>query len=386
MVVEGVFLSKEREVAFWVLEDFRAGKIDRGEASVILGISTRTVTRMAARVRASGLSGLVHRGRGRPAQNRLAHVLKDEVLNLVKSHYFDFNLVHTRELLKERHNLTVSYGTLHAWVRGAGLGRGKKKRRASRARVHRERMANEGLLLQMDGSHHRWNGTDEWCLIAMIDDATSDIPVAEFFNGETTVACLKLLGELVVKRGIPDVIYTDEAGWADRSGKRQQFSQFKRACEELGIRLLTTRSPEAKGRIERAWRTFQDRLVPEFRLKGVKSMTDGNRYLQQVFLPNYWSTRRVAARGPTRYKPLPSQISIEDIVCIKHQRQVSSDHTVSFESDRYRIVDLRFGSLRGTDVSVHRYENGDTSIYHGHLKLKIEPLAPPKRRWDKEPA
>lgn len=383
---EGVFLSKEREVAFWVLEDFRAGKIDRQEASLILGVSVRTITRMAARVRSSGLAGLLHRGRGRQATNRLSQELRDQVLALVKSHYFDFNLVHTRELLKERHGLVLSYGTLHSWVRAAGLGRGRKKRRASRARVHRERMANEGLLLQMDGSHHKWNGKDEWCLIAMIDDATSDIPCAEFFSGETTLACLKLLGVLVEKKGIPDVIYTDEAGWADRSGKRQQFSQFKRACEELGIRLLTTRSPEAKGRIERAWRTFQDRLVPEFRLKGIKSMTDGNRYLQQAFLPSYWSTRIVSARGPTRYKPLPSHISIADIVCLKYQRQVSSDHSVSFESDRYRIADLRFGSLRGTDVTVHRYESGETAIYHGHLKLKVERIEPPKRHWEREPA
>jgi transposase len=385
-MVEGVFVSTKKEVAFWVIEDFRAGTIDRDEASLILGVSTRTVSRLADRVRSEGLKGLVHRGRGRSAVNRLNAELKAEVLRLVKAHYFDFNLVHTRELLRDRHDLRVSYGTLHAWVRAAGLGRGRKKRRASRARVHRERMANEGLLLQMDGSHHRWNGEDEWCLIAMIDDATSDIPCAEFFSGETTVACLKLLGELVTKKGVPDVIYTDEAGWADRSGKRQQFSQFKRACEELGIRLLTTRSPESKGRIERAWRTFQDRLVPEFRLNGIRSMTDGNRYLQQVFLPSYWSTRHVVARGPTRYRPLPSHVSIEEIVCLKYARQVSSDRSISFENDRYRIVDLRFGSLRGTNVMVHRYPNGETSIYHGHLRLKVEKIVPPRRQWDREPA
>ena len=380
---EGVFVARKEEVAFWAIEDFRSGKLKRSEVAEMLGVSPKTVSRKAARIRASGLAGLRHGNKGRAAHNRLAEELQSQVLALVKERYFDFNLVHTLEMLKDHHGLKLSYATLYAWVRRAGLGRGKSRRRPSRARVQRERMANEGLMLQMDGSHHRWNGKDEWCLIAMIDDATSDIPCAEFFSGETTVACLKLLGDLVTKKGIPDIIYTDEAGWADRSGKRQQFSQFKRACEELGIRLITTRSPQAKGRIENAWKTFQDRLVPELRLNAIKGMLDANRYVQQSFLPKYWSRLRVEARSrTTRYRPLPAHLDIAQITCLKYGRQVASDHCVSFEADRYRIVDLRFGSLRGQDVTVHRYPDDRIEIFHGHLRLKVEKLAPLKRQWE----
>jgi transposase len=386
--MEGVCLSHREEVSFWILEDYRSGKIDRKAAAEILGVDPKTISRRSKRVRERGLAGLLHGNKGKPAPNRLSEALREEALTLLKERYFDFNLTHAHEMLRDRHGLNVSYGTLYTWAKKAAVLAGKKKRRASRARVQRERMANEGLLLQMDGSHHRWNGKDEWVLIAMIDDATSDIPVAEFFEGETTLACLKLLRELVEKRGIPDIIYTDEAGWADRpTGKRQQFSQFKRACEELGIRLLTTRSPQAKGRIERAWRTFQDRLVPELRLHEITSMAGGNQYLKQAFLPLYWQKRRVEARHPTtRYRPLPAHLNLADITCLKYDRQVTSDHCVSFEADRYRIVDLRFGSLRGKDVAVHRYPDGEVRIFHGHLALKIEKLRPPKRQWDQKPA
>lgn len=388
MTQKGVFMSVKQEVTFWVLEDFRSGRLTRKEAALKLGISERSVTRKATRIREGGLAGLAHGNATRPPCNRSPDELRHRVVSLLRDVYFDFNLAHARDKLLAEHGIKVSYGTLHAWARQEGVGRGRRKRRTSRARVHRERMANEGLLLQMDGSHHRWNGTDEWCLIAMIDDATSDIPYAEFFPGETTLACMKVLRQVVEKKGIPDIIYTDEAGWADRSGKRQQFSQFKRVCEELGIRLITTRSPEAKGRIERAWRTCQDRLVPEFRLAGIKRMLDANRYLHQVFLPSYWRERlTVQARSPTtRYQPVPVHMNLDQIFCLKYERQVASDNTISYDNQRYRIVDDRFRSLRKKAVTVHCREAEDPEFFYGHLKLKTERIVLPKRRWDLRPA
>lgn len=381
-------MSVKQEVTFWVLEDFRTGKLSRNEAALKLGISEKSVSRKAKRIREGGLGGLAHGNAKRTPSNRSPDELRQRVVALLRDIYYDFNLRHAKDKLLAEHGIKVSYGTLHTWARQEGVGRGKRKRRTSRARIHRERMANEGLLLQMDGSHHRWNGTDEWCLIAMIDDATSDIPYAEFFDGETTLACMKVLRQVVERKGIPDIIYTDEAGWADRSGKRQQFSQFKRVCEELGIRLITTRSAEAKGRIERAWRTCQDRLVPEFRLAGVKSMLDGNRYLQQVFLPSYWRERlTVQARSATtRYRPVPARMSLDQIFCLKYERHVASDNTISYGNQRYRIVDRRFGSLRKKAVIVHWHEAGELEFFYGHVKLKTELIVLPRRRWDLRPA
>lgn len=383
---DGVYLSRQEQVTFWVIEDYRAGKLGRSEAAAILGVSEKTVSRKAKAVREKGIEGIKHRNTGRTPVNKVDERLRQQVLKLIRSNYFDFNIAHIRDALRERHAIKISYGTLHKWCRQEGLG-ASKKRRASKPRIMRERMANEGLLLQMDGSHHKWNQKDTWCLIAMIDDATSDIPYAEFFAGETTKACMKVLRKVIEKRGIPDIIYTDEAGWADRSGKRRQFSQFKRVCEELGIRLITTRSPQAKGRIERAWRTFQGRLVPELRLEGIQSMTAANQYLQQVFIPRYWSKLKVEPRSPTtRYKPVPAGLNLDHIFCLKYERVVASDHSVQFGSDRYKIVDQRFGSLRQQIVTVHLYEDGTVEVFHGHIKLRTQKITLPQRQWLKQPA
>lgn len=385
-MTDGVYMSKKEEVSFWVIEDFRAGKLTRRGAAEILGVSERTISRMATAIRRQGIKGIKHGNSGKCPHNQKPADLKRRVEVLISTHYFDFNIAHIRDKLRERHGIIISYATLHGWCRATGLGR-SKRRRVSKARVRRERMANEGLLLQMDGSHHEWNGKDKWCLIAMIDDATSDIPHAEFFPGETTLACLKVLRRVIEAKGIPDIIYTDEAGWADRAGKRRQFSQFKRVCEELGIRLITTRSPQSKGRIERAWRTFQDRLIPELRLEGIKGITNANRYLQQVFVPSYWSRLKVEARSTTvRYKPLPSHVNLDHIFCLKFERIVGSDNSVQFENDRITIADLRFGSLRGQRVTVHKYQNGDLEVFHGHLRLRTKRAKAPVRTWLKKGA
>jgi hypothetical protein len=244
-------------------------------------------------------------------------------------------------------------------------------------------MACEGLLLQMDGSHHRWNGKDEWCLIAMIDDATSEIPAGRFFEGETTLGCMKVLRAVIEAKGVPHMIYTDQAGWAGGGEKRRGFSQFVRACEELGIRVITTSSPESKGRIERAWCTTQDRLVPELRLAGITSMLDANRYLEQVYLPKYWHIRNtVKPRDETsKYRLLAPYENLDEIFCIKHTRQIHSDHTVHFENQIYKVTDRQYGSLKKKDIVIHIYGNGSLALFYGHIKLEFQKVELPSRRW-----
>jgi len=195
--------------------------LSRRETAMVLGVSEKTVQRMAKAVRENGLQGVKHGNTGRTPSNKLDDTLKNSVVSLVKEFYYDFNTTHAREMVQERHGIEVSYGTFHKWCRQEGVGR-SKRRRTKKARVKRERLANEGLMLQMDGSHHKWNGKDKWCMIAMIDDATSDIPYAEVFDEETTWACFKVLRKVIETRGIPYTIYTDRAGWAGT--KREYFS------------------------------------------------------------------------------------------------------------------------------------------------------------------
>jgi hypothetical protein len=382
MAKAGVFMSKNDLVALKVLEDFRFGKISRREAAQLLGCSERAVTRRAGKVRVKGPAGIKHGNCQREAVNRVDSAKREQMLALARDVYFDFNMSHCLEMLRDRHSLTTSYMTFRSWCRESGIGK-VRRRRTSKARVYRERMANEGLLLQMDGSHHAWNGQDKWCLIALIDDATSEIPAARFFEGETTVACMAVLRATIEAKGVPQMIYTDEAGWAGGSAKRHGFSQFVRACQELGIRVLTTNSAEAKGRIERVWRTTQDRLVPELRIHGITTMVDANRYLDQVYIPKYWHVRNtVAAKDETSmFRLLKPHENLDEIFCLKYLRQIRSDHTLSFENRLYKVTDRRYGSLKKKDAAVHVYNDGALALFCGHLKLEFSEVVLPKRNW-----
>lgn len=376
-------MSKNDQFKYSIIEGYRRGDYSRKEAAEILGVSEKSVQRWCRSVRENGLLGIKHGNCGRSPSNRYDEALEREVTRLVKELYYDFNIAHAREMVAKRHGIKVCYATFHKWCRRAGLGK-TKTRRPSKARIHRERMANEGLMLQMDGSHHKWNGTDGWCLIAMIDDATSDIPHAEFFPSETTWACLQVLRRVIEKRGIPYVIYTDKAGWA--GAKRENFTQFARVCDDLGIRLETTSSPQAKGRIENAWKTIQGRLVPELRLHEIRSMLDANRYLQQTFLPLYWARRNtvVPRKQTSRYRPLPDYLNLDLIFTLQKDRVVASDHCISYLGKRYRIATRKYGSLKAKTVTTHLNQAGEIKVFLGHIQLEIEEIKPLRRKWKKE--
>lgn len=382
MTQGGILMSANDLFELGIVEDFRSGRRTRAEAALVLNCSEKSVTRKAKRLRESGPIGLRHANRGKSPINKTAPSIREEALRLALAIYPDFNIVHCHEMLVANHGLKVKYPTFHSWCRAAGIKQGKR-RRPNKRRLYRERMANEGLMLQMDGSHHPWNGTDEWCLIGLIDDATSDMPAARFFGGETTWGCMKTLRLVIERKGIPEVIYTDEAGWAGGSEKRRHFSQFVRACEELGIRVITTPSAESKGRIERAWRTIQGRLVPELRLHGIRSMADANRYLDQVFLKEYWQEKNtVQPRNQTsRYKPVAPHQNLDQILCLKFWRTVRKDHTVSFEAKTYKVLTPDLGPLSGKDVTVHVDDQGQVEWFYGHIRLQTKLVIKPTRRW-----
>lgn len=378
-------MSKNEAVVLRILEEFRNGIISRRQAAELLGCSERAITRRTKKIRLNGIEGIKHGNYQRAAVNRIDQNKKKQMVELANDTYFDFNMTHCLEKLKENHGLETSYATFHGWCRAAGIGK-RKRRRTSKARIHRERMACEGLLMQMDGSHHAWNGVDKWCLIALIDDATSEIPAARFFESETTLGCMEVLRAVIEAKGVPQMIYTDQAGWAGGGEKRQGFSQFVRACQELGIRVITTSSAESKGRIERVWNTAQDRLIPELRIAGIKSMLDANRYLNQVFLAKYWHLRNTvqARNDESKYRPLEAGEDLNEIFCIKHERQVTNDHSIQFENQRYKILDTCYGSLKQKTVAIHVYNSGAIGVFYGHLRLQHQLIVPPKRNWNKK--
>lgn len=379
---ESVRLSKKDLKTFKVIEKFRSGDYTRDQAALKLCVSARTISRKARRIRENGIEGLIHRNRGKPPRSRKSDDVRQWYLCLYKEKYYDFNVQHAFETILERHAPPekVSYDTFRKWLQEAKLVTAKR-RRPSKARLRRERHANEGLMIQFDGSPHRYNGKDEWTLISAIDDATGKILAAEFHRSETTFGCMSVIKSLIEDYGIPEFVLTDCAGWSARSGKRAHFSQFERACNELTIDVIATPSPESKGRVERSFRTVQGRLVPELRLAGITNMQMANHYLQQVFIHSYNKRFEVEARSSTtRFRPLRAFINLDEIFCIKHQRIINRDHTLSFKGVRYKLTEPP-RNLWKHEATVLVYPDGTVSIKLAEENLSFEKVKPVKRRW-----
>lgn len=369
----GLYMSVTEQFAFGIISDFESRKISRKEAATLLEIDERSVSRKAVRFRKDGLLGFQHGNRRKIPSNKTSDALRLKVLDLIKEKYFDFNVTHAREMLKKNDSIIVSYSLLYSWCRSAKLVK-RSKRRHAKARHFRSRLPCEGLMLQLDGSHHAWNGKDVWVLIAAIDDATSKIPWAEFFDTEDTLNCMTVLQRIIEKFGIPEVIYTDKAGWFGGTTKREGFNHFTAACDELGIRIIFANSPQAKGRIERAWDTFQDRIIPEMRLKKIRIMSSANEYLQQEFLPNYWEkSNTVPARlSEVRYRKLPDRIDLNEVLCLKEHRQVKSNHTISWENNIYKVTPYENISIRSRNIELRTYQNLEKKAFFAGREIKIE--------------
>ena len=372
-------MSKNGQFTYQAVSDFLQGKLTRKETSILLQVKERTVTRLARRIEKSGLFGVIHGNRDRVPSNKISDVFKNDVMKLVQEKYFDFNMTHCLEVLKAEHEIVVHYATFRKWCHEKQMVK-RRKRSKGVARNRRVRMPNEGLLLQMDGSPHRYNGKDEWCLIAAIDDATSDIPYAEFFHSEDTINCMTVMQKIIEKKGVPYAIYVDRAGCLG-GGKRAVFNQFKRACEELGIRIIFASSPEAKGRIERTWDTFQDRIIPEMRVRQIHSMPAANNYLQNQFIPNYWTPRNtVVARDlESRYKPLPVHKDLREIFCLKEYRSVKRDHTLSWEGVIYQLDSPLKYSIRGQKIELRTYQDLSWVAFYAGKVIELRPVETPVR-------
>ncbi|MDH3692781.1 MAG: helix-turn-helix domain-containing protein, partial [Gammaproteobacteria bacterium] len=217
-------------------------------------------------------------------------------------------------------------------------------------------------------------------LIAMIDDATSEVH-AQFFESETTLGCLKVLRDYIAHKGLFKALYVDKAGIFG-GPKRCNFSQVKRACSELGIEIIFANSPQGKGRIERSFDTFQDRLVPELRLNDIQDMDSANRYLQDVFVPSFWRDQiQVKSRNEgSEFTPVPEHISLDDVCVVKDYRKIRSDHTFSYANKFYLIESPVKHSIAKQKIEIRTGHNyGFLAYFAGrHLAVTevIEPTKP----------
>ena len=342
--MEGFMLKTKDQLKLEVIYKVENNFISRADARVLLQVSNSTLKRFIKSYREKGIGFLRHGNCLRKPVNKTPDAIKKIAQDLIKEKYFDFNMLHGMEKITEETGFNLKRETYRSWCHEINMVKKAKKRR-SKPRYHRNRMAQAGLMLQMDGSPHRWFGGRESCLVAVIDDATSEVIHGEFSETETTVACLKVLKEVIRKKGIFKILYVDKAG-VFGGIKRNYFSQVERALGELGIQVIYAHSPEAKGRIERLFGTLQDRLIPEMRVNKIRTMGQANDFLINSYLPHAHNPRFqvLATNSISAFIPVNNDKRIDEIFCIKESRVVGRDHTISFRGERYAIAsEIRFG-------------------------------------------
>jgi len=371
-------MDSKSQLTVDIIAKVAEGKIDIVNAAKLLNKSRRTIERYLQRYRDIGIQFVVHQNAGKCPANKISDKLKRQVQSLIKRKYFDLNLTHLGEMLEKHHNIRVKRETLRCWAHEIHHVK-RAERRRSQIRKRRERMESPGLLLQMDGSTHRWFGDKKTCLIALIDDATSEVH-AEFFEAETTLGCLKVLRDYIACKGLFKTLYVDKAGIFG-GPKRCNFSQVKRACEELGIEIIFANSAQGKGRIERSFDTFQDRLVPELRLKRIKRMETANRYLQECFIPEFWEQQiQVNSRnGDSEFTPVPKHIDLESVFVVKDYRKIRTDHTFSYGNKFYLIESPLRHSIAKQKIEIRTtHEAGFTAFFAGRELVVSEVVEPTK--------
>ena len=266
---------------------------------------------------------------------------------MARTRYAGANHTHLSELLSEREGIDIGRTTLRRILVNAGLS-SPRRRRPPKLRVRRQRLPREGMLIQMDGSHHPWLGEQAppFTLLIAVDDATGTVADAPFCEQEDAHSYFVLIQGLLQRRGIPVALYTDRHGvfrHTPGSSLPGMPTQFSRAMEELGIQMIFALSPQAKGRVERMLETFQDRLVTELRLAGASTMDQAKEVLQE-FLPKFNARFAVAAEHPeTGYRPVPAELSLAETICIKDTRKVARDNTGKYH---WRVLQLLPGAER----------------------------------------
>lgn len=350
-------LGKKTQLKIEVVQKLALGQLTMADSKAMLGCSERTLWRLLARQRRDPLF-FQHRNTGRKAQNSSPEETKIAVQRLLQDRYFDFNLQHAREKIEENLGRRLGRETFRKWAHEVGIVKGRRKKRR-RPRYARDRMSQAGLLVMMDGSYHHWFGKHESCLIAVMDDATGDILHAEFCDSETTIDCLRVLRQVIEGRGIFRALYVDQAG-VFGSLKRAGFTQVERAMGELGTNVIYAQSPEAKGRIERLFRTLQDRMIPEMRIAGVRNREQANRFVQEVFIPHLYRGKfTVAPHNPvSAFLPVHPALDLRSILARKESRVVAPDHTFTVGAETFLITEKLKHSIARYQIEIRWDEHG----------------------------
>ncbi len=353
---------------------FQRGELRIEDAAMLLGVGRRQVYRLLDRLRAGGPEALVSWKRGRTSNRDFGDTFRSRVLDLVREHYRDFGPTLAVEYLAERHKITISHETLRKWMIKAGLW---KDRDARRPRPYQPRYRRDcrGELIQLDGSKHWWfeSRGPQCTLLVYIDDATSELMHLKMVESESTFAYMDATREYIDRHGKPVAFYSDKHSVFRNNtatAKGDGMTHFGRALEALNIEIICANSPQAKGRVERANATLQDRLVKAMRLEGIATIAEAN-----AFLPRYMERHnKQFAKAPfdprDLHRPLAPHDDLETQMVWREQRTVTSALTLHYNKVLFILEPTEISRpLAGKRVDVCEYPNGDLEIRHGEHVL-----------------
>ena len=364
-----------------------AGKILWIEAAEIAGMSVRNMQRMRQRYQEHGYDGLFDQRRGKNSYHRVPMETAERVLHLYQERYFDLSVKHFHEKLREEHGIRLSYSWVKQALQGAGLVARSRKRGKHRRR--RPRRPMPGMMLHIDGSKHRWFQDERYYdLIVILDDATSEIFHAQLVEEESTRTVMAGLREVIERKGLFCSLYSDRGShffYTPKEGERvdkTRLTQVGRALKELGIQMIPAYSPQARGRSERNFGTWQNRLPQELRLAGIRTVEEANRFLRERYIEEFNRKFAVqAAERGTAFR-MSARKDLDWVFSVQTERVVSKDNTVSIRDRWWQIEKCRWRhSLAGQTVVIHAHLDGTVSIRFGpHVVGRYDadgqPLAP----------
>ena len=354
-----------------LLRRWESAELNQEEAAELLGVSERTFRRWQTRYEEEGEAGLVDRRLGKTSGKRVPVDREQEVEALYRQRYAGFRAKHFHEHLVKDHGFAWGYTWTKLFLQSRGLLPKAPRKGAHRRR--RERRPLPGMMLHQDGSRHAWlEGEPALDLIVTLDDATGAIYSAFLVAEEGTASTFRALKEVFGAHGLPMSLYTDRGGHyfrtAETAGKidRGHLTQVGRALRQLGVEHIGAYSPQARGRSERAFQTLQDRLVKELRLAGIASIEAADAFIRDVYLPAHNARFAVSAAQPgSGFTPIPG-VDLDEILCVREERQVQNDNCVSYRTLKLQIPEspLRPHFVRA-QVKVHLYSDGSHAVFHG---------------------
>jgi transposase-like protein len=334
------------------------GKLTIKEFSELIGKSYRQSQRIIKSVREMDHLGVVHGNRGRSPANKTKAAVEAQIKDWLDYKYNGFNITHFIEMVEKTEQFKVlpKKSTVHTIAKKHGLV--KNPRRAKRRSFKpRARMPSKGMLIQLDGSEHVWFGEHKSDLIAAIDDATGEILSAEFFYGEKSLHSLKVIKKLVDDNGLPEAFYMDQAGIYGKLD-REWESQISRAFDQVGIRLILASSPQAKGRVERLFRTLQDRLIAELSFYNIKTIGEANEFLKG-FIERFNHQFGIAAQEDSSFRRNVFG-NLDLIFCKKETRKVGVGNVFSYEGVTW-LIDEK-SCYRGRYMNINTHVDGSQSF------------------------